>query len=404
MSRNAAEFSQPPRVPATHYLDNRVYWDPDIFREEQQKIFSKVWRLVCHESEMPENFDFRTAVVAETPLITIRGKDGRIRTFVNACSHRGVEIERRPTGNAPHLECIFHRWTYDSTSGECRSMPRREGFDPAGLRLEDCGLREVRTELFLGLVFVNLDDGAIPLAEFIGDALELQTEILGTKPLEVFDLYEQELGTNWKNWQETNMDLYHEFMHFANRRTALGVDEYYQRNWRLYPHGHAAIERYKARYDRYAGWKERSDAVRLPGIDPSEFQLINLFPDVAINARGTVIRIDTQVPLAPGRTLVQYRGLGVKGDSEAERTQRAIDYTAIWGPFGTNLAEDTLATTLQGRAVQGGTVPYTYWAREEGGKTQDDVALRFYYREWERLMGRPASNPFNRPASEKVAS
>src|SRR5688572_894528 len=231
MSRTAAEFSQPPRIPSTHYVDNRIYWDPDIFREEQEKIFSKVWRLVCHESELPENFDFRTATVAETPLITIRGKDGKIRTFVNACSHRGVEIVRRPTGNASHLECIFHRWTYDSTTGECRSMPRREGFDPVGLQLKDCGLREVRTELFLGLVFVNLDDGAMPLTEFIGDALELQTEILGPKPLEVFDLYEQVLETNWKNWQETNMDLYHEFMHFANRRTALGIDEYYQRNW-----------------------------------------------------------------------------------------------------------------------------------------------------------------------------
>jgi phenylpropionate dioxygenase-like ring-hydroxylating dioxygenase large terminal subunit len=396
MARNAIEFMTPQKVPATHYVDNRVYWDEEIFKEEQQKIFSKVWKLVCHESEMPALFDYRTSRVADTPLLTIRGKDGVVRTFVNACSHRGVEIVRKPTGNARHLECIFHRWIYDSTTGECAGMPRREAFDAVGFDIKKCGLREVRTETYLGLVFVNLDDGAMPLRDFLGDALELQVEILGDKPLEVFDYYEQVLDTNWKNWQETNMDLYHEFMHYANRQTALGVREYFQRNWRIYPHGHAAIERYQARYDKYAGWSARDDKIRLPGLHPNEFQLINLFPDVAINARGTVIRIDTQTPLAPGRTLVQYRGVGVKGDSDVERTQRVKDYTSIWGPFGTNLPEDTLATTLQGRTIQGGHVPFTYWAREEGGKTQDDVALRGFYRQWESLMGRPANQPSNR--------
>jgi methanesulfonate monooxygenase large subunit len=393
MSRNAIEFMTPQSVASTHYVDNRVYWDEELFKEEQQKIFSKVWKFVCHESELPDLLDFRTSRVANTPLVTIRGKDAGVRTFVNACSHRGVEIVRRPRGNAKHLECIFHRWTYDSTTGECTGIPRKEAFVAANLDIKKCGLREVRTELHLGLVFVNLDDNAIPLSDFIGNALELQSEILGTKPLEVFDYYEQVLDTNWKNWQETNIDLYHEFMHFANRKTALAVREYYQRNWRIYPNGHAAIERYQAQYGNYAGWSARDETIRLPGLNPNEFQLINLFPDVAINARGTVIRIDTQIPISPGKTLVQYRGLGVKGDSQADRAQRVKDYTSIWGPFGTNLTEDTLATTLQGRAIQGRRVPFTYFAREEDGKTQDDIGLRAFYRQWERLMGRPANAP-----------
>ncbi len=396
MARNSEQYAAFPNVPPSHVVDNRVYWDGEIFREEQQKIFGHVWKFVCHESELPAPFDFRTTSVAGTPLVVIRGADAKVRSFINACSHRGVELVRGVTGNAGHLECIFHRWTYDSTTGECTGAPRPEGFAEAGPDLKACGLREFRTEIYLGLVFVNLDDNAESLEHFIGDSLELQKEILGSKELEVFDFYEQVLDTNWKNWQETNMDLYHEFMHFANRQTGLAVKEYYERNWRIYRNGHAAIERYAARYDRYAGWKERDQSISLPGISPNEFQLINLFPDLAINARGTVIRIDTQIPLAPGKTLVQYRGLGIKGDSEAHRAQRVKDYTTIWGPFGTNLAEDTLATTLQGRALQTGQVPFTFWSREEKGKTQDDIALRSFYREWERLMGRPASRPMNR--------
>ena len=111
------------------------------------------------------------------------------------------------------------------------------------------------------------------------------------------------------------------------------------------------------RYARQQGWSEREAELRLPGIEPNEFQIINIFPDLAINARGTVIRIDCQIPLAPGRILIQYRGLGVKGDSPAERRQRAKDFNAFWGPFGRNLPEDLLASVLQNRAMQGGQVP-----------------------------------------------
>jgi len=395
MSRTAVEYFERPEAPDTHFVDNRIYTGEDIFREEQEKIFSRVWKFVCHESEISNVNDYRTTIVAETPLIVCRGPDGTIRTFVNACSHRGALVIRNPRGNARTLQCIFHRWTYDNASGECTGRPSEPGFTEMGPKIEACGLRQVKTEVYLGLVFVNLNDGAEGLKDFLSNALELEEEILGTVELEVFDYYEQVLNTNWKNWQETNMDLYHEYMHAINRRTSLGERAYYDRNWRIYPRGHAAIERYKVRYDKQKGWTERSSHLRLPGLDPSEFQLIDIFPDLAVNARGTVVRIDSQTPLSPTKTLVQYRGLAIKNVSASDRTQQMKDYAALWSPFGRNLPEDCLATELQGRAMGGGTVPYTYWTRQSAGKTHDDLAIRAYYAEWGRLMGRNPARPYN---------
>ena len=293
MSRTAQAFYKTPEAPDSHYVDNVIYTSDDIFRQEQEKIFSRVWKFVCHESEISKVNDYRTVTVAETPLIICRGKDGSIRSFVNACSHRGPLVLRNPRGNARTFECLFHRWTYDNTTGICKTRPGEPGFAEVGPKIGTCGLRQVRAEVYLGLVFVNLDDGAEPLKDFLSNALELEEEILGTVELEVFDYFEQVLHTNWKNWQETNMDLYHEYMHAINRRTSMGERAYYERNWRLYPRGHAAIERYKVRYDKQKGWSDRSPHLRLPGLDPSEFQLIDIFPDLAINARGTVIRITT---------------------------------------------------------------------------------------------------------------
>ena len=271
MARVAVNFFKNPEAPDTHFVDNRIYTDEDIFREEQQKIFAKVWKFVCHDSELRNPHDYRTTTVAGTPLIVVRGKDNKIRTFVNACSHRGALIVRTPSGNARTMECVFHRWTYDSTTGECTGRPNDAAFNEAGPKIEDCALREIKTEVYLGLVFVTLDDGAVGLSEFLGDALELQKGVLETGELEVFDFYEQVLSTNWKNWQETNMDLYHEFMHLINRRTGLSEPSYYQRNWRIYSHGHAAIERYRVRYDKQKGWTERSPHLRLPSSRCSRF-------------------------------------------------------------------------------------------------------------------------------------
>ncbi len=393
MARNSVVFFQKPKVPQTHYLSNRIYTDPEIFEEEQRKIFAKVWRFVCHVSELPNLNDYRTTMVAGTPLIIIKGTDGEIRTFVNTCSHRSAAIVREPRGNAKMLECIFHRWCYDNTTGECTARPSEGGFDAAGPRIEDCGLRSVKTEIYHGLVFVNLDDKSMSLREYLGDGLEMHDEIIGTVALEVFDFWEYELNANWKCWQETNMDLYHEYMHSANRKTSLGEEEYYKRKWKVYANGHVGIDRYKVRYEKYKGWKNRYSISGLPGLDPAEFQLVDIFPDMAVNARGTVLRIDCQIPLAANKTIIQFRALGIKGEPEDVRRQRAKNYCEFWGPFGRNLPEDLMASELQELAMHGGQAPYSFYSREAEGKTHDDIGVRSWYQQWSRLMGRDAANP-----------
>jgi len=89
-----------PDLPGTHYLDNRIFTDAEIFRQEQSDIFQKVWMFVCHESEVANPGDFRTTRVAGKPIVIVRGQDGVIRTFFNVCRHRGAEVVREEAGNA----------------------------------------------------------------------------------------------------------------------------------------------------------------------------------------------------------------------------------------------------------------------------------------------------------------
>lgn len=393
MGRSETAWQTPPTLPKEDFISNLVYSDPQIFALEMERVKKATWKLACHESEVPERFDFRRVNHAGVPLVVVRGDDDVIRCFINACSHRAALVVRELSGNARQFTCLFHHWVYN-TRGDCTGIPRDEAYKPVGLGKEALGLREVRCETRLGLVFVNLNDRAPGLDDYLGGALENLVPVMGDpeQPLEVFSYHKTVVSTNWKNWHETNMDPYHEFLHYINRRVAMRGDGYHERSWKLYPGGHATLSPMRQKYEHMKGWRPR-DNKPMPGIMADEFRTVKIFPDTNIICRSTVMRIDTSTPIAPGETLVELRGLGIKGESAEDRAMRIKHHNQFWGPFGRNLYEDAHAAECVSEVNCGGGGSYSILARHEGLKTQDDVLLRTYYQQWSRLMGRPAQNP-----------
>jgi len=398
VSRNAAEWESQPELKSNEYISTDVYTDAELFRDELKRLKQATWKFACHESEIPEINDFRTLEHAGVPIIVARSSDGKVRAFENSCAHRSAMILREPAGNAQYWTCLFHHWTYDN-HGACTHVTREEGYAEAGLCKERLGLREVRVGVRHGLVFINVDDSAPSFDDFFGDAFEIVDGVLGTAPLEVFHFHKAVVRANWKQWHETNMELYHEYLHFVNRQVAMSSDAFFQREWKVYPNGHATLTPMKQKYERVEGWNRRDDKT-LPGLEPGEFRILNLFPDTTIICRTTTMRIDTSTPLAPGLTLIEQRGLGIKGEPAEERSMRINHHNQFWGPFGRNFPEDGLAIEAVNDAIRGGAGHrYGLFARHEQGRGQDDLPMRRYYEEWSRYMGRPASNPLNRASA-----
>jgi methanesulfonate monooxygenase large subunit len=399
MASTMREWDSAPGLPDTHYVDNRIYTDEEIFREEQEKIFSRVWKFCCHESELPEPGDFRTTTIAGMPVIIVRGVDRAVRAFYNACPHRGAPLAREPSGNAQYFTCLFHHWTFDS-DGACLGISKPEGYAHCGLDAGDCNLRQVRAEVHGGLVFCNLDDDAPSFDEHYGKALTSVADVLDAGPLEVFHFHRAVLPTNWKLWVATNCEVYHAFLHVVNRQTSFNSPGYFDRSATLFPGGHHAFTPADIAYDRYRqggrNWSLRD--LTLPGMRPNEFRVANFFPDLMINIRASTMRLDCVTPLSATEVAVEFRGLGVKGESEENRRTRINNHNQFWGPFGRNLPEDSIASVSQMRAMRRGASRYSIIARDDNGApAMNDEPMRAYYREWSRLMGRPAHNPFNQP-------
>lgn len=383
---NARKWHEPPRLPTTHYLDNRIYSDAAIFASEQRKIFAAGWKLVCHASELPNKGDYKVSSVAGRSIITVRGEDGAVRSFLNACAHRGAEIVRNVRGNVEGgFRCFYHLWSYD-LQGRNTFMTRPQGYETCGLKKEDYGLRPVRTEAVLGLVFVSLNDDVESLRDYLGGVVDHLEEHLGSQEFEVFHHHSAEVATNWKLWNDNNIEVYHEFLHVLNRTTGLQEPGYHDRTWRLYRNGHGTCGQTPIRYEAM-GLEGRTQHT-LPGMRPNGIIAIAIFPDVLVLIRGTVMRLDMMTPLSPGRTLVEWRGLGLRSDTPEVRAMRVAHHNQVWGPAGRNLAEDIAAVESQQRNIASGASLYSVIAREEDLRPQDDCNLRAYYQEWGRRVAR----------------
>lgn len=260
-------------------------------------------------------------------------------------------------------------------------------------------MREVRVGIKYGLIFINLNDDAPSVEEFFNGSFEVLEDVLSATALEVFHYHKAVVRANWKQWHETNIELYHEYLHFVNWQVAMSDEFYLDRQWKIYPYGHATLTPMEQKYERVKGWTTRYEKT-LPGLSPGEFRLATFFPDTTILCRTTAMRIDTSTPLAPGLTLVEQRGLGVKGELPEDRAMRIKHHNQFWGPFGRNFPEDALAVEAVTDSIRGGAGRYGLFARHERERGQDDVATRAFYKEWSRYMGRPANDPMHRGTDE----
>ncbi len=401
-SRNHAQWTAPPKLAKGEWVDSRIYSDHAIFEEELDKIWKKAWIPVCHESELKNAYDFRTVTLAREPIIVVRGKDMKVRSFLNVCPHRGNMIERRPSGSflegSPsgtprHMTCMFHAWQFDM-KGRCVYISRQQEGYQDRLKRQDVGLRELNTEIhFGGFVWVTLDDeNPMSVKEWAAGALDCLRPSLDEEPLEIFHYHKAIIPCNYKLWHDTNCEFYHDFLHYHNRITGFN-DAYFARKNSGFRNGHINVGSFEVQYDKYQGFESR-ETLSFPHLPPNHWYMIDMFPGVNFNLRGSALRCDLMTPLGPDKVLIEFRGLGLASDTPEERQSRIEHHNSIWGPFGRNLHEDLLAVTAQGACMHPTAESrLILHGRHENETIHDENGMRHYYEEWGRWLDRSPSNP-----------
>jgi 3-phenylpropionate/trans-cinnamate dioxygenase alpha subunit len=178
----------------------RMFSDPAIYEDEKEKIFGKCWLYLGHESQIPEARNFITTYMGEDPIILWRGADGKVRAFLNSCTHRGMKICREDEGRATRFSCPYHGWTYDS-SGKLIGRPSKERYDEHS-DPDEWGLIEVaKVDQYAGLIFATFDDNAESLEDYLGEIkwyLDTQFRRTSAGRLVFPGVQKWVLNINWK--------------------------------------------------------------------------------------------------------------------------------------------------------------------------------------------------------------
>jgi nitrite reductase/ring-hydroxylating ferredoxin subunit len=163
--------------------------------------------MACRLEEIPAPGDFTQYRILDESVIVVRGDDGEVRAFQNACRHRGVELVEGPGSCAGTFTCPFHGWCY-GTDGRNTFIPRPRTFSEHNVVPGDTDLVAVRCETGGGCAWINLDDGAPALRECIEPfATVMDGWQLDTMRAEWW--YSFRLPVNWKLAEEAFMEQYH---------------------------------------------------------------------------------------------------------------------------------------------------------------------------------------------------
>jgi phenylpropionate dioxygenase-like ring-hydroxylating dioxygenase large terminal subunit len=304
---NRSDFAESMmEVPAEEYRD------PERFRREVDVIFRRNPLLVALSCDIPNAGDFTTMEIADRPIVVIRGDDGVVRTFLNACRHRGRSVADECFGHGRRFTCPYHSWVYD-TQGQLVGVPGREGFEG----LDVTGLISYPTEERFGAVFSVLTVGAdLDLDEWLGDmgsALEM---------LRLDELHRHEVETklpsgNWKATADGYLDGYHlGYLH----RTSIGGKSITNRNtYDLYgPHvriGFANKPIVDMRDQPPEQWPDKYDA----------FSLVHyVFPNISLSGHPDKSMMVSRLFPGPSPdqcTVIQYQYFRSPLVTDAEKAE-----------------------------------------------------------------------------------
>ncbi|WP_338603104.1 Rieske 2Fe-2S domain-containing protein [Sulfolobus tengchongensis] len=190
------------------WLNPSVYTDEKIFEMEMERIYHRLWVYVAHESELNNIGDFKVSRVGKYLVLITRGDDGKIRGFINKCTHRGNVLCRVYKGNSKFFKCIYHGWTFNN-KGKLVGMPDREGL-PKDYDINKFNLKEINIQSYKGFIFASINP-IKTLEEHLGEARTFIDYVVDISPegIEVKGPVKYAYTGNWKLVLENTVDTYH---------------------------------------------------------------------------------------------------------------------------------------------------------------------------------------------------
>jgi phenylpropionate dioxygenase-like ring-hydroxylating dioxygenase large terminal subunit len=406
-------------------LDRRIFSDPEIYRQELQRIFARAWNFVCHESQLPQSGSFFMNYIGEDQVIAVRDRTGAINVLLNSCSHRGNSVCRAEQGRTNSFLCSYHGWNYD-LDGRLVAIPGQEAFYRNDVDKAKWGLgKAAQVASYRGFVFATLDPTAPPLEDYLGWVGRLGIDMIASNgDLEVVDgVQKNRLKCNWKLAVDNLYDWYHvKISHGSALRIGYAPEEAMAPMSQMvilgeYGHGiggpgvtQAELDEYATRSKSGVGEPKWYDMMAARRLDPRVQQMLgpvgarsfghpNIFPNLWITQFN---QICLRVPRGPYETELWWFTLMPKDLPEDQRRFAIYMANHTFGPAGLLEQDDGENWSHSTRGAKGAVtqrLPLNYAMGRGHDRVQADPSgqsrietvvnehgQRWTYRSWQEWM------------------
>jgi phenylpropionate dioxygenase-like ring-hydroxylating dioxygenase large terminal subunit len=192
-------------------LPNEHYIDDKIFQEEKESVLFSNWSAIGFAKDTPKVGDVNPTTFLGMPLLVVRDNDKKVRVYQNTCRHRGMVLISERRNIRGTIRCPYHSWCY-GLDGQLRSTPHVGGPGQnthPDIKRNELGLVEIRSHVFMDVVFVNISNNAASFEEVHSDIINQWQEF--DKPLyhNEDSSFELTVKSNWKLAVENYCESYH---------------------------------------------------------------------------------------------------------------------------------------------------------------------------------------------------
>ncbi|MDT3670216.1 MAG: aromatic ring-hydroxylating dioxygenase subunit alpha [Aromatoleum sp.] len=410
-----------------------AYKSPEVFELEKERIFSKCWLYVGHESEVAKKNDYVARRVGGRELVFLRDREGKIRAHYNSCTHRGPIVVREPRGNRKSFTCEYHGWVFNNT-GKLMSFSADSGYRENQNCDGRLNLTPVeRLEDYRGFYFVNFNPKAISLYDYLDGARDAFDQLC-EQAEDGLEVLQGELAystkANYKYLMENSYDGYHvgpthaTYVEYLLERVADNPAAVQQvkdtmakfstsGRTRMLGNGHALLESNVPTGRPVAQWTPAFGAELKPSIDAkyawlqkqygperadyiANFQKnLIVFPNLVINDIHA-ITIRVVEPVAHDSMRVIAWALAPKNEDPALRKLRLDNFISFLGPAGFGSPDDIEMLELCQQGIEGTSMQWSEYSKGFGpqcgdslkgeGGPDDEVQIQAYWTQWDRVV------------------
>jgi choline monooxygenase len=323
-----------------------AYRSQEFFEFEVAHLFARNWVAVGFAGSLPHVGDVTSFEIFGIPLLITRAEDQVIRVFHNIGAHDGCPIALTRQSQVTILEGPYHGWQYN-LRGELVNAPFWDGTpnpDLSGLRKLSADLKEIRSSIWSGVIFIDLSGKCLTLPVFLSPLIAL-FEDFDFSTLEMANdsangdgIHRFSAKANWKPlWENYAPNVYHEgFVHEQYRRSAHvpRVDGKARKTFREINDGIVKGLAFESASvsQTYPDVDFPRIKSRATGSPVTTSYILNIYPNATFLVFPTHVRISILLPQDAGNTqwlIASYYADGSARDpAYKEMRQRSIDSSA----------------------------------------------------------------------------